>query len=1050
MNEKSFKDNLKTDNVIEDKLNVFPNIGVNKQRLEVEKIDKIIADVTDGNFEKFEFDEDVYNALQSTTAQDIRLILKACANTLGIDCAVEPLQKLNKPRMVALFFESFGVYPEKNPIIDGGPVEDDNDDDSIDEEDFQAIFPNFTGAVELDFAKVANFLPPQFRAIQSVDELKKSFTQKNSPEGQDVRIFVEGAIKAAGINCNFTELNAMRREEYLPLFFHAINFTFTKKIDKPTPPPTEKKVVTADIINLRFAHFDAIFNAAEKISAFDLDFDIAGELKIFEDNPVTVKDGFYFNIPDGYEILRGLVGIATLDGKIAAIGHIEDGIVSGRILPHAVFDWNKIHAEEFANRKRFLAVLIPKDAENFFAQPMSQSLAESYNGKILTLEFTLNYKALAVTDRPLCIDFGTSNTTCGTYDFEKGGTPELVTFRDVTSDEIVDREILPTIVYVESCRDGIVNYKFGYEAKKEIMNAGYDTKASVFYEIKRWLNSLDVVEEVTDKNGNYATVKRGEILREYLLHVIKAAEQQYQVKFNTLHMTAPVKLRNKFIREMKKILPQYKIDEKGLDEGVAIVYHYIAEKIKTIGDAAGKILILDCGGGTTDLASCNFSIDKSGDWAVLNIETDFENCDSNFGGNNITYRILQMLKMKIAANIQRSENLTMQELIPDDDDNILSQIDFNYENKNEIYKKFEDEYSRVEELIPTKFAECSFANERRKIKRNFYYLWQIAEAIKIEFFKSNLVNVDFEEDKKIYVKNPAEYYLSIRQGGKLQKFDNPMDGVEITIREIVRIILPDLYALLTTLLRHYGDNELTTYKFRLSGQSCKIHKFRDLFKEFVPGKLLRMATERGKIKSLKSADSVALKKYCIFGSIEYVRDAQARGEHKPLIRYKPNRRIYEINIVVGGDEKSLMSRTGELQIKKFPGSTKVVEFWIRGVNNHIERKIHHHLDKSDNAKRYSLEDVIKMMASETTFSETELTDSIGEALQDVELPKYNDKIHGMMCVAALESADSYGFNVYQIYIEPDENIGKKYWIPNKRTFYSYEDENLQTFFNGDK
>ena len=299
------------------------------------------------------------------------------------------------------------------------------------------------------------------------------------------------------------------------------------------------------------------------------------------------------------------------------------------------------------------------------------------------------------------------------------------------------------------------------------------------------------------------------------------------------------------------------------------------------------------------------------------------------------------------------------------------------------------------------------------------------------------------------MKNPAEYYLSIRQGGKLQKFDNPIDGVEITIREIVRIILPDLYALLTTLLRHYGDNELTTYKFRLSGQSCKINKFRDLFKEFVPGKLLRMATERGKINSLKSADSVALKKYCIFGSIEYVRDAMARGEHKPIIHYNPNRRIYAINIVVGGDEKTLMGRTGELQIKKFPSSTSIVEFWIRGVNNHIERKIIHQLDKSDNVKK-TLDDAIKMIARETTFSENELIDSIGEAIQNVELPTYNGKTHGVICVAALESADSYGFNVYQIYIEPDEKLGVKYWIPNKRTFYSYEDENLQTFFNGDK
>ena len=1042
MNGKNFKDDLKNENVAIDKKNILPKLGDNKQRLEVEKIDKIISDVTDGNFDKFETDEDVYNALQKLIGQDVRLVFNACAKHLGIECNFELLNKLNKPRIIALFFSVFGVYPEKNPISDADNNSTPIIDDAAINEYLQDVFPNFSGAVELDFSKVANFLPPQFRNVNSIDELKKVL--ETSPEGQEVRNFVEGAIKAAGIDCNFTELNAIRREHYLPLFFHAVKIIFPKKIDAP------KKSLPTEIINLRFAHFDAIFNAAEKISAFDLDFDIAGELKIFEGNPVTVKDGFYFNVPDGYEILRGLVGIATLERKIAAIGHIENGIVANKIIPHAVFDWDKIHADEFSNRKRFLAVLFPKDAEKFFSQPMSQSLAESYDGKIFTLEFTLNYKALKIDDRPLCIDFGTSNTTCGTYDLQKGGEPELVTFRDVTSAEIVDREILPTIVYVESCRDGIVNYKFGYEAKKEIMDVGYDTKASVFYEIKRWINSLDDEEEVTDKNGNFATVKRGDILREYLLHVIRAAEQQYQVKFKNLHMTAPVKMKSKFIREMKKLLPKYEIDEKGLDEGVAIVYQYIAEKIKANDDTSGKILILDCGGGTTDLASCNFEIDKSGDWAVLNIETDFENGDSNFGGNNITYRILQMLKMKIAANILRNENLTMHELIPDDEDYILSQIDLNYENKTKIYKKFETEYNNAEEMIPTKFAECPFANEKRKVKRNFYYLWQLAEAIKIEFFKSNLVNVDFEEDKKIYVKNPAEYYLSIRQDGKLQKYDNPMDGVEITIREIIRIILPDLYELLKTLLLHYKDDELTKYNFRLSGQSCKINKFRDLFKEFVPGKLLRVSIKNNETNPFKSADSVSLKKYCISGSIKYIRDARARGEHKPLIYYKPNRRIYALNILVGGEEKTLMGRNGELQVKKFPGSTGVVEFWVHGVNNHLERKIIHHLDKSENAKSYSLEEIINIIAKETTFTKLEITDSIGETIQNVELPTYNGKVHGVMCIAALESAESYGFNVYQIYLAPDEKIGVKYWIPNKRPFYSYEDENLQTFFNGDK
>ena len=1039
MNVRNFKDNLKKDNVEVDKSNILPKLGANKQRLEVEKIDKIISDVTDGIFGSLKNDEDVYNALQNISGQDARLVFNACAKNLGIECDVDELNKLNKSRMVALFFEVFGVYPETNP---GSPPP------TSDTELFNIVFPNFNGAVELEFSKIADSLPPQIRNVRSSDELEVFFNQ--SAEGQDVRNFVDAAIKASGISCDFNELRALRREEYLPLFFHAINLKFAEY----TPSENKNKPAPTNILSWdNFSHFDALFAAAKKISAFDLDFDITGELKILKENPVTVKDGFYFTIPEGYKILRGLVGIVSLEGKTVALGHIEDGIVDGKVYPHAVFDWNKIHAEEFANRKRFIAVLIPKNAESFLSQTMSKNLASSYTGDLWTLEFKLNYKAVPdVTDQVLCIDFGTSNTTCGTYDLDKGSSVQLVTFRDVTSDAIIDREILPTIVYVESCNNGkVTSYKYGYEAKKEIIDAGYNTMASVFYEIKRWINSLDKLEEVNDKNGESATVTRGEILRGYLMHVIKAAEQQFKVKFKNLHMTAPVKLRKKFINEMKKILPKdYTLDENGLDEGVAVVYHYIVEHIKNVDDTEGKILILDCGGGTTDLSSCNFKIEHGGDWPVLKIETDFENGDSNFGGNNITYRILQMIKMKIASNVLRNENLRMHDLIPDDDEDILSQIDFSYKNKDAIYEKFENEYALVEKFIPTKFAAHGSAGKKRNIKRNFYYLWQIAEAVKIEFFKSNLVNVDFEKDRKIYAQNIDEYYLNIaKDGDKLQKVERPMDGVEITIREITRILLPDLYALLKTLLRNYSDDELTKYRCYLSGQSCKINQFRDLFKEFIPGNLMRIPMERGEIRKSKSTDSVDLKKYCISGSIEYVRGIEGGG-HKPLIKYNLNRRIYEINIVVSNNEHTLMGRTGEIQIKKFPGSTSRVEFWVRDANKNINRKISHMLDKTDARKNYSLEKIIDIMAKETTFNKPALLSSIGKEIQNLTLPNYDGKTYGMICIATLESNDGYGFNVYQIYVVPGKNGAREYWLSDERPFYGYENENLQTFFNGDK
>lgn len=58
-------------------------------------------------------------------------------------------------------------------------------------------------------------------------------------------------------------------------------------------------------------------------------------------------------------------------------------------------------------------------------------------------------------------------------------------------------------------------HRHGYEAKREIIAASYNTSSTVFYEIKRWINSLDTLEEVTDGRET-AQITRREILKDYL------------------------------------------------------------------------------------------------------------------------------------------------------------------------------------------------------------------------------------------------------------------------------------------------------------------------------------------------------------------------------------------------------------------------------------------------------------------------------------------------------------------------------------------------------
>ena len=49
---------------------------------------------------------------------------------------------------------------------------------------------------------------------------------------------------------------------------------------------------------------------------------------------------------------------------------------------------------------------------------------------------------------------------------------------------------------------------------------------SVFYEMKRWVNSYHEPQEINDKEGHSCIVIRGDIIRQYLLYVIHACSSE--------------------------------------------------------------------------------------------------------------------------------------------------------------------------------------------------------------------------------------------------------------------------------------------------------------------------------------------------------------------------------------------------------------------------------------------------------------------------------------------------------------------------------------------
>ena len=434
------------------------------------------------------------------------------------------------------------------------------------------------------------------------------------------------------------------------------------------------------------------------------------------------------------------------------------------------------------------------------------------------------------------------------------------------------------------------------------VDGGYDPEGDMFFEIKRWIITPNKRETIWDGRTN-AYIRRRDIIKGYLRYILKCAENDMKCRFTSFHFSAPVKLKGNFIQVLKEyIFPAdegYYVMEadESIDEGVAIVYNHISESIiaddRENPDNSGRhednIIIIDCGGGTTDMVSSHYSYEKTPTGYSLDLETKFENGNSNFGGNNLTYRIFQLLKIKLASYYTNGSigTIMADDFINPSQNDVLNEVDrcVNARQELTIYKKLDDTCRKCEEILPTDFSgDSEYAmetNTRHQVKRNFYFLWQLAEEIKIRFFTyTSTVEITLDDQKETvipvdvsniyyYIKNPEGDFPPL-VSTKDMDISRDSKPVNITVNEINMLIRPDIYYLLSNIFQLDSDNfdENNYSKVKLSGQSCKISLFQDLLKEFVPGRKLRS----GKISDYSSIFPKRLKMDCVNGCIAYVRD----------------------------------------------------------------------------------------------------------------------------------------------------------------------------------
>lgn len=557
----------------------------------------------------------------------------------------------------------------------------------------------------------------------------------------------------------------------------------------------------------------------------------------------------------------------------------------------------------------------------FFDEKNSDKIYNTYEGDDIFVESSIRFICVPVlevnvrnveeADKPLVIDFGTCNTTAGIYintevfsDSQRDIKKEEYEEENISLLKIVNENkgsayftpLIPSIVGVKKLEENyktasgtldkqnddyvdsenrIVKYIFGYEALAESKKRYVDDNLTVFYDIKRWISDFEKYEKVIDIDGRTGFIQRKNIIKAYLEHVISLADSYFKCRFKNIYISCPAKQKYKFHRLFKEVLSSYNVQSDNmLEENTAVLYNTIYDLIrrkKYEQNASYKALIIDCGGGTTDLSGCTFRIKNNRVSYEVDIQTSYENGDTDFGGNNLTFRILQFIKILMADSLKKCDGSIKKAIIDEFNIDIFRYIDKFGTDK--LYETLDEEYERAESIIPTKFKlyEGRSRNEYCMVRSNYYFLWDLAEETKKVFFdnpeimKIDISSSDTKNTEDINIKYD-KWKLSYINDGKLT-YVKEGPKVILTSYEMNTLLKGDVYNIIKKFLeKMYENDELYDYSLiKLTGQSCRVDVFKDALKEFIPGRIIEVNKNR---KS--SAHEYELKLSCIKGALKYL------------------------------------------------------------------------------------------------------------------------------------------------------------------------------------
>ncbi|MBU3104337.1 molecular chaperone [Clostridium gasigenes] len=620
--------------------------------------------------------------------------------------------------------------------------------------------------------------------------------------------------------------------------------------------------------------------------------DYPGKITLYENLSLDIYDNYILNSYENLE--ESNVLLVDENFKVSSIFNIKK-IMQHNKEKYFLTKNEKIEVRESQSKHYSLL---------FFSEKDSELLYDIYEGDINEIDYSISFNSFPIlqfevrplneTTMPLAIDFGTSNTTAGIYidkeifpglnenlteneeytDYEEDKV-RFVKIINTTKENVEITPLIPSVVGVKHIKEDKIEYIFGYDAMMESKKRYTDDGLSLFYDIKRWISDFEKSEKVIDVNEKTTFIKRKDIIKAYLEYVISLAEQRFKCKFKNIYITCPSKQKYKFHTLFKDILSDYTVESENiLEESVAVLYNTISDLIERKKYVQGewyKALIIDCGGGTTDLSGCSFSISNSRVSYKLDIETSYENGDTDFGGNNLTFRIMQFIKILMANSLRNTSENIKKSIIDEFKIDIFKFVD--KLGINQLYETLNEEYEKAESIIPTKFQlyETRSKNDYCKVRSNYYLLFDLAEEVKKLFFTNpDILKVmltpkglkDSEDNTVKYDKWKLSYIDK-----DVLKVVKEAPEISLSIYEITTLIKGDIYNIIKKFLEKlYENDELFDYSIiKLTGQSCKVEIFKDALKEFIPGRIIEVNKSRKEAK-----EEYELKLTCLKGALKYL------------------------------------------------------------------------------------------------------------------------------------------------------------------------------------